>query len=51
MTKGPDTITEFLQKVKAKAYELPLLGAKFDDDDDLADKIKEALGDDYKELV
>lgn len=50
MTKGHDTVTKFLQKVKASVDELALLGAPFDEDD-LTDKILEALGDDYKELV
>lgn len=50
MTKRHDIVTEFLQKVKAGADELALLRAPFDEDD-LIDKILEALKDDYKELV
>lgn len=50
LTKGPESVTEFLQNVKARADELALLGSPFDDDD-LTDKILEALGDNYKELV
>ena len=50
MTKGSESITEFLQNVKARADELALFGSPFDNDD-RTDKILETLGDDYKELV
>ena len=50
MTEGPESITEFLQNVKARADELALLGSPFDNDD-LIDEILETLGDDYKKLV
>ena len=50
MTKGVESISEFLQKLKAKTDELALLGSPFDTDD-LTDKILEAVGDDYKELA
>ncbi|KAL9448658.1 hypothetical protein AB3S75_016030 [Citrus x aurantiifolia] len=50
MTRGSASITEFLQNIKARADELMLLGALYDEDD-ITDKILEAVGDDYKELA
>ena len=50
MTRGLASIIEFLQNIKARADELTLLGAPYDEDD-LRDKILETVGDDYKELV
>lgn len=38
LTRGPDSVIEFLQNVKVRAYELALLDSPFDDDD-LTDKI------------
>ena len=49
MSKGNDSITKFLQKIKGRADELALLGSRFDDEN-LIDRILEALGDDYKEF-
>lgn len=48
--KGSQSITYFLQTVKAGADELPILGAPIDVDD-LMDKILDGLGDDFKVLV
>ncbi|KAA8515450.1 hypothetical protein F0562_018939 [Nyssa sinensis] len=49
-TKGSQSITDFLQSVKARADELALLGVLMDDDD-LTEKILDGLGSDYKDLV
>ncbi|RVW50154.1 Retrovirus-related Pol polyprotein from transposon RE1 [Vitis vinifera] len=50
ITKGPASVTEFLQAIKAQAGELALLGALLDTED-LTKTILVELGDDYKELV
>ena len=50
ITKGPASVTEFLQAIKARADELALLGAPLDTED-LTKTILVELGDDYKELV
>ncbi|KAA8522565.1 hypothetical protein F0562_013074 [Nyssa sinensis] len=50
LTKGSQTVTDFLQSVKCRADELAILGAPMDEDD-LTDKILDGLGDDYKELI
>ncbi|KAA8529492.1 hypothetical protein F0562_033709 [Nyssa sinensis] len=50
LTKGSQSVTEFLQSVKCQADELAILGAPMDEDD-LTDKILDGLGDDYKELI
>jgi hypothetical protein len=50
ITKGSDSVTMFLQLIKAKADELALLGAPLDVED-LTDKILDELGDEYKELT
>ena len=50
ITKGSDSVTAFLQSIKAKADELALLGAPLDAED-LTDKILDGLGDEYKELT
>ena len=50
LTKGSQTVTEFLQLVKCQADELSILGASMNEDD-LTDKILDGLGDDYKELI
>ena len=50
LTKGSDSVTAFLQSIKAKADELALLGAPLDAED-LTDKILDGLGDEYKELT
>ncbi|KAA8537036.1 hypothetical protein F0562_029514 [Nyssa sinensis] len=49
-TKSSQSITDFLQSVKARADELALLGVPMDDDD-LTEKILDGLGSDYKDLV
>ena len=50
LTKGSQTVTDFLQTVKARADELAILGAPMEEDD-LTEKILDGLGDEYKELV
>lgn len=50
ITKGSESVTAFLQAIKAKADELALLGAPLDEED-LTDKILDGLGDEYKELT
>lgn len=50
ITKGSQSISEYLQAIKSRADELAILGAPLDEDD-LTDKILDNLGDDYKELV
>ena len=50
LTKGSQTITDFLQSVKARTDELAILGAPLEEDD-LTEKILDGLGDEYKELV
>ncbi|KAL6321050.1 hypothetical protein AAG906_012034 [Vitis piasezkii] len=50
LTKGPQSVIEFLQLVKCRADELAILGAPMNEDD-LTDKILDGLGDDYKELI
>ena len=50
LTKGSQTVTEFLQSVKCRADELAILRAPMNEDD-CADKILDGLGDDYKELI
>ena len=50
ITKGSDSVTTFLQTIKAKADELAILGAPLDAED-LTDKILDGLGDEYKELT
>ncbi|KAH7571524.1 hypothetical protein JRO89_XS04G0070600 [Xanthoceras sorbifolium] len=50
ITKGSQSITEYLQAIKSRANELAILGAPMDEDD-LTDQILDNLGDDYKELV
>ncbi|KAA8547225.1 hypothetical protein F0562_003911 [Nyssa sinensis] len=50
LTKGSQSVTEFLQSVKCRVDELAILGAPMDEDD-LIDKILDGLGDDYKELI
>jgi hypothetical protein len=50
LTKGSDSVTAFLQSIKAKADELALLGAPLDAED-LTDKILDGLGDEYRELT
>ena len=50
ITKGSDSVTTFLQSIKAKADELALLGAPLDAED-LTDTILDGLGDEYKELT
>ena len=50
LTKGSDSVTAFLQSIKAKADELALLGAPLDAED-LTDKILDGLGEEYKELT
>ena len=50
ITKGYDSITAFLQSIKAKTDELALLGAPLDAED-LTEKILDGLGDEYKELT
>ena len=47
ITKGSDSVTSFLQSIKAKADELALLGVPLNAED-LIDKI---LGDEYRELT
>lgn len=50
LTKGSGNITNFIQTIKALAYELTILGAQMDNDD-LIEKFLSGLGDGYKELV
>ncbi|KAA8543167.1 hypothetical protein F0562_021338 [Nyssa sinensis] len=50
LTKGSQSVTEFLQSVKCRADELAILEKPMDEDD-LTDKILDGLGDDYKELI
>lgn len=50
ITKGSESVTEFLQAIKARADELALLGAPLEAED-LTKKILDGLGDDYKELA
>ena len=50
LTKGSDSVTAFLQSIKAKADELALLRAPLDVED-LTDKILDGLGEEYKELT
>jgi hypothetical protein len=50
ITKGSDSVTIFLQLIKAKADELALLGAPLDVED-LTNKILDGLDDEYKELT
>ncbi|WJZ86142.1 hypothetical protein VitviT2T_005631 [Vitis vinifera] len=50
ITKGSDSVTSFLQSIKAKADELALLGAPLNAED-LTDKILDGLGDEYRELT
>ena len=50
LTKGSQTVTDFLQTVKARADELAILGAPMEEDD-LKEKIQDGLGYEYKELV
>jgi len=50
ITKGSDSVTMFLQLIKAKADELAFLDAPLDVED-LTDKILDGLGDEYKELT
>ena len=50
LTKGSQTVTDFLQSVKARADKLAILGAPMEEDD-LTEKILDGLGDEYKELV
>jgi hypothetical protein len=50
ITKGSDSVTMFLQLIKAKADEHALLGAPLDVED-LIDKILDGLSDEYKELT
>ena len=50
LTKGSQTVTEFLQLVKCRADELPILGAPMNEDD-LIDKILDGLRDEYKEII
>ncbi|KAA8539032.1 hypothetical protein F0562_025724 [Nyssa sinensis] len=49
-TKGSQSVTDFLQPVKAHTDELALLGVLMDDDD-LIEKILNGLDSDYKDLV
>ena len=50
LTKGSQTITNFLQSVKARTDDLAILGAPMEEDD-LMEKILDGLRDEYKELV
>ena len=50
LTKGSQTVTEFLQLVKCRADELAILGALMNEDD-LIDEILDGLGNDYKEII
>ncbi|KAH7523338.1 hypothetical protein JRO89_XSUnG0081800 [Xanthoceras sorbifolium] len=50
ITKGSQSIIEYLQAIKSRADELAILGAPMNEDD-LIDQILDNLGDDYKELV
>ncbi|KAL5803500.1 hypothetical protein ACOSQ4_031805 [Xanthoceras sorbifolium] len=55
ITKGSQSITEYLQAIKSRADELAILGAPMDEgvlhEEDLTYQILDNLGDDYKELV
>ena len=50
ITKGSDSVTTFLQSIKAKADELTLLRAPIDAED-LTKQILDGLGDEYRELT
>ena len=50
LSKGSQSITDFLHTVKARADELAILGAPIDEDD-LTEKILDGFGDEYKEIV
>ncbi|XP_034690542.1 disease resistance protein RPM1-like [Vitis riparia] len=50
ITKGSDSVTSFMQSIKAKADELALLGALLNAED-LIDKTLDGLGDEYRELT
>ena len=50
LTKGSDSVTTFLQSIKAKADQLALLGAPIDAED-LKEQILDGLGDEYRELT
>ena len=50
ITEGSDSVTSFLQSIKAKADELALLGVPLNAED-LIDKILDGLGDEYRELT
>ncbi|KAA8547286.1 hypothetical protein F0562_003850 [Nyssa sinensis] len=50
LTKGSQSVTDFLQSVKGRANELAILRAPMDEDN-LTDKILDGLGDDYKEVI
>ena len=49
LTKGSESVSEFMQNIKAPSDEVALLGAPLDAED-LIEKV-DSLGDDYKELV
>ena len=50
LTKGSQSVIEFLQLVKCRADELAILGAPMNEDD-LTEKILDGLRDDYKGLI